>query len=102
MKTKQEFPTDAVCGIFTGICLGGFADIHEVMDHLYPGVMTIGCAFLQTAASAEILRQHPTLTELGACEETNWEAWRDKAAAKFGPRMEVEGPRQESAFGGAV
>lgn len=69
---KKSFRIESVLGIVTGFVLedGGFGGMQELMDHFYPGIMTIGCAAMSPAAKAEILRQHPKLREVAVhCPE---------------------------------
>lgn len=93
MKIKKAFPTLGVLGVSTGYLLetGGFGKIHDVLDHLYPGIMTAGCAEMAYDAMAEILRQHPELGGVVVLSD-NYEQVAQDALAKFGDTIEVEGP----------
>jgi len=93
MTTKQ-MPTLGVLGTYTGFVLkrGGFSEIHEVLDHLYPGIMTLGCAHMAKTAAKEIARQHPELAELGECIKSNWEDYAHRGLARFGEFISVDGP----------
>lgn len=91
---KKAMPTLGVVGVSTGYVLKekGFGEIHEVMDHLYPGIMTMGCAAMMTTAADHLKAQIAELKDLPPCMGVNW---RDVAAAaldKFGPTIEVDGP----------
>ena len=93
-QTSKTFGTLAVLGVFTGRVLEekGFAGIHEVMDHLYPGIMTLGIAAMAKQAAAEIGRQVP-----GAVPWTEGDDWRDYAAhaiETLGPALAILGPHR--------
>ncbi len=92
--TTKPLPTLGVLGVYTGLVLkqGGFSEIHDVMDHLYPGIMTLGCAHMAGTARKEVLRQHPEFAELPECDSGNWEQFASDALAKFGPTIDVVGP----------
>lgn len=90
---KKSFPTLAVLGVYTGYCLGDFSDIAEVMDHLYPGVMTMGQAAMQPRAAQVIERQHGQLAELPNIAAMGWRAFVASDAVKaLGPTLDVIGP----------
>jgi hypothetical protein len=93
-QTAKAFGTLAVMGVFTGRVLEehGFGRIHEVMDHLYPGIMTMGVAAMAEQAAAEIGRQVP-----GALPWTEGDDWRDygrRAVAALGPTLNIIGPHR--------
>lgn len=94
-KEKKMFPTAAVLGAQSGILLekGGMAGIHEVFDHLFPGVM-MGFSFLAVAprVQAELAGQHPTIGVLGPCGPENFEDFLERGLLLFGETMPVEGP----------
>ena len=92
---SREFPTLAVLGVYTGIVLedGGFAGIHEVLDHLYPGITTIGCAVMAEQAQAELLRQHPEFADIPYIKTfSSCKGYTRDALARFGPTLSVIGP----------
>lgn len=67
-KTPKAFPIGSVAGVCIGFVLDseyGYATgdgcIRDVMDHLCPGIMSIGCAVMMPYAGKEIYRQHPKL-----------------------------------------
>ena len=93
-QTTLQMPTLGVLGVYTGRVLGqgGFSDIHAVLDHLYPGIMILGCALVAKTASREILRQHPEFGELPECTKETWSAYAEAALAKYGPTLSVTGP----------
>lgn len=99
--TTKDFPVAAVGGVCTGICLNSFSGIHEVMDHLYPGIMTIGCAAMMTRARDELYRQHPKLREFvrvnGIPEGAEQAAtFRQLLRMHFGETLSTEGPVEVS------
>lgn len=91
---NKPLPTLGVLGVYTGILLKkeGFGEIHEVMDHLYPGIMTMGLAYMAKTASKEILRQHPEFASLPHCTKTNYQEFAAKALSTFGETITVDGP----------
>ena len=90
----KPFGTLGVLGVVTGIVLEerGFGTIHEVMDHLFPGIMTIGCAVMSIRARDEILRQHPEFAALPECTPENWQQWAEDAIKRFGQTIDISGP----------
>lgn len=90
--TTKTFDTLDVLTVYTGRMLKQGADFHGVMDHLYPGIMTIGTAAMQPSASAVILSQHPDICALGECTRENWRQWAEDARGIIGDTMDVEGP----------
>lgn len=104
MNTKA-FPTLAVAGVYTGRLLapGGFGDIHEVMDHLFPGIMTIGVAAMADVASAEVARQLPQLATLGKPGDNDWQQYADRVVRELGPELSMHGPMaiSDAAIGAA-
>ena len=91
---KKPMPTLGVMGVYTGILLkqGGFGEIHEVMDHFYPGIMTIGVAMMADTAKREVLRQRPECLKLPDCEDIGYERFAARALATFGESIELDGP----------
>ena len=91
----KAFPTLAVLGVWSGVCLERFSDIAEVMDHLYPGIMTMRQAMMQPQAAAIIAAQHPELSGLPDIAEVGW---RDFVASPevsaLGPTLDVSGPAE--------
>jgi hypothetical protein len=61
--TRKELPTLGVVGAFTGRLLkeGGFGEIHEVFDHLYPGIMTLGLVAMAEPAKIYLGATIPAL-----------------------------------------
>ena len=61
----KEFRLDAVLSVTTGISMcDSFGDVHEVFDHFYPGIMTIGVAMMSDRARERIFEQHPALRDI--------------------------------------
>ena len=100
---SKSFKTVAVLGIYSGLVLekGGFGEMHEVMDHFYPGIMTLGAAMMGERGAEEVVRQHPELVKVGLPagspyvgkhSKLGWKAWRDKALTKLPPKLVLEGP----------
>lgn len=90
----KQFSTLAVLGVATGIVLedGGFSGIHEVMDHFYPGIMTLGCAAMSEQAAREVKRQIPHISALGPCTSENWKEYAGRAVDVLGERLSIDGP----------
>lgn len=91
---KKEFDTLAVLGVYTGRVLeeGGMNGIHEVMDHFYPGIMTIGLAVMADRAKEEVLAQHPELAELPECTGESYKDFVIEALKKLPKTLPLEGP----------
>ncbi len=89
----KTFSTLAVAGVATGRLLkaGRFDDIREVMDHLFPGIMTAGCAAMAPTAAKEILRQIPALSRLPAYSDPV-EEYAQQVLILFGSTLRVDGP----------
>lgn len=101
--TAKELPLVDVLTVATGIMLAKGADFQGVMDHFYPGIMTIGCAAMQPAAADEIQRQHPKMREFirvhGGGLSGNVQAIEDfvqLARTCFGQTLTLEGPLEVS------
>lgn len=94
---KKSFPIENVLTVFTGVCMkSGIGMAQDVFDHLYPGIMTLGCAAMQPRAARELLRQHPWLGDVPQPAEWNSGVVGPFAeAAKIyagGAAVEIEGP----------
>jgi len=93
-QTRKALPTLGVMGVYSGICLSNFGEIHETMDHFYPGIMQLGCAMMAKTASKEVLRQIPGVAGIEKPEDwkTGHAEYAQKALARFGPTIELTGP----------
>lgn len=97
---KKEMPTSGVLGVYTGRALGdadggnGMKQIHEVMDHFYPGIMTLGIAHMAKTASKEVLRQVPAVADLAQPEDwaAGYSEYLKQGIAKFGETIMLDGP----------
>lgn len=90
--TKKHFKTEAILTVTSGINLGDFAWVHELMDFLFPGIMTIGVAAMSQIARTELLRQHPSLKDLPEITTRNWSQWLTKNMPLLPKTFEIEGP----------
>lgn len=101
---KKAFDIEDVLTVVTGVMLRKGADFQGVMDHLYPGIMTIGCAAMWPTAAEEIQRQHPKLRDFCKRNEFNEAddrlSWCDgivrAARVVFGSTLEIDGPHEVS------
>ncbi len=96
---KKTFSTEAVFTVVTGIVLCDYGLAAEVMDHLYPGIMTIGQAAMQGHASEAIQLQHPKMREFlrtATPAKEDWQAFNTEAKLHFGSELEIEGPLNPS------
>ena len=91
---KKAFKTEDVFTVVTGIMLSQPSNYHQLMDHLYPGIMTIGTAAMQPHASAAIKSQHPRMAEFlrTACDPKDYEEFNQLSRVCFGSEMEIDGP----------
>lgn len=90
----KPMPTLGVLGVATGIVLKekGFPEIREVLNHLYPGIMTIGCAVMADTAKREIIRQHPGLGHLAEVNKDNYQLRAGQWLISLGETMDIDGP----------
>jgi hypothetical protein len=93
----KAFPIENVLTVYTGFCMKqGVGMAQDVFDHLYPGIMTLGCAAMADTAAKELLRQHPTLAELPTMPDDGGMPAVNRVVAaarkRFGDTLEVEGP----------
>lgn len=101
---KKSFDIEDVLTVVTGVMLRKGADFQGVMDHLYPGIMTIGCAAMQPTAAEEIQRQHPKMREFCRVNEMHegddrigWCAdFVQLARVSFGSTIQIDGPHEVS------
>lgn len=110
MATKY-FPTADILTVATGVMMRTPSEFHGVMDHLYPGIMTISAAAMQSRAAEVIIGQHPKLREFlrvngpVAGDLQSVDACLSLAHACFGSSLPIDGPAEvsdgeaEKAFG---
>jgi hypothetical protein len=91
---KKSFKTVDVLGLWTGVVLSdeGFGPIHEIMDHFYPGIMTIGCAVMANDASKEVEKQLPELKKQDPLGKQHWREWLKDTLPKLPKTLELDGP----------
>jgi len=72
---KKPFPTLGVVGAWSGRLLKdrGFGEIHEVFDHLYPGIMTLGLVAMSQHAAEYLHRTVPGLANFPMVTDENWQ-----------------------------
>lgn len=90
----MKFSTARVMTVYTGYCMGrGIGIAQDVFDHLYPGIMTLGCAAIQPKAALELERQFPQLRNIKPVVEgsTDYLRFLNDATAMFGAEMDVIG-----------
>lgn len=97
--TTKSFPIFPVMGVVTGIVLeeNGFQGIHELMDHFFPGIMTMGAAIMMPVAKEEILKQHPFLKDIAECTKDNYKKWVEEEMKKLPAFLDITGPVQVDA-----
>ena len=97
MKKLKTFGTLAVMGAYTGYLLeeNGFGKIHEVFDHFFPGIMTLGVAALSKHASAEIARQCPEVKDVRG-DPADWKTFGPASIAALGSTIDLRGPTEVS------
>jgi hypothetical protein len=88
----KNFNTLDVLSVYTGRLMNTMDGVYEVMDHFYPGIMTLGIAAMQKTASKEILRQLPQLGSLPTIDGLNFIEEGRKAIEKFGNELALSGP----------
>lgn len=91
---KKPFSTLAVVGAWSGVLLEekGFGRIHEVFDHLYPGIMTLGLVAMADSTTSYLAKTIPGLLDLPSINRENYQSISGLAFAKFAPTIMVEGP----------
>lgn len=94
VKITKRFDATTVLEVVTGRCLqeNGMSNLHELMDHFYPGIMTIGCAVMLPVAKEEIVRQHPVLAEIDAFNEDDFKMWLQHVLEVIPREFEITGP----------
>lgn len=93
--TSKAFPIENVLTVYTGVCMKtGVGIAQNVFDHLYPGIMTIGCAMKQPEAAQALAIQHPQLAAIRPIDQTEGDYLRflNDARVFFGDTIAVNGP----------
>jgi hypothetical protein len=102
----KTFDTSAVLATYSGRVLKDFSEIHHLLDHLYPGIMTLGCAMVLPEARATIERQHPGINEIDRpADWTDAEQRLDylrRAESVFGATMALDNGENADAFNGLL
>lgn len=88
-KRTKAFQTLSVAEVYTGLCLQQPSGFHEVMDHLYPGIMTLGTAMMQPTASKFLGESLPQLAALGKPTKDTWEAYAVQVVERLGATLDV-------------
>lgn len=100
----KTFPTSAVLATFSGRVLVNFSEIHHLLDHLYPGIMTIGCAMVLPAARTTIERQHPGIDQISPPQDWSDAGQREdylrRAEGVFGASMAIDNGANADEFNG--
>lgn len=90
---KKTFPTLSVAEVYSGFVLQQPSGIHELMDHLYPGIMTIGTAAMQPVASKYLLEQLPQLADIDPpVDGDDWKEYAKRVVKTLGDTLDVPGP----------
>jgi hypothetical protein len=55
---KRTFETEVVLKLVNNVSMN-----RELMDHLFPGIFTMGAYMMVPTAQAELVRQHPKLRD---------------------------------------
>lgn len=100
--TTKRFDTARVLTVYTGVCMKtGVGMAQDVFDHLYPGIMTLGCAKKQPEAAQALAIQHPQLAAIRPIDKTEGDYLRflNDARAIFGDTMAVSGPLPDAPDG---
>lgn len=71
---KRKFETEVVLKLVNNVSMN-----RELMDHLFPGIFSLGAVLMVPTARVELLRQHPQLKD--ATE-----------AAALPAMLDIEGP----------
>lgn len=91
---RKKLQTLGVVGAYSGRLLKerGFGEIHEVFDHLYPGIMTVGVAAMSDDTKKYLGQDVPALLEIPSITKENFEEVAAWCLDRFGPEIDVEGP----------
>jgi hypothetical protein len=92
-EQKKTFRIVPVLGILTGRVLeeDGYSSIHELMDHFFPGIMTMGSVIMQPIARRAITEQYPFLKDISIPGE-DWEGWLKKELPRLPGWLDLTGP----------
>jgi hypothetical protein len=95
MATK-DFDIEDVLTVVTGVVIRAPSNFQEVMDVLFPGIFTIGCAAMQPTAAKELQRQHPKIREFlrtaPVPSKDTLDDFIQLARICFGDKLSVTGP----------
>jgi hypothetical protein len=96
MGSKKSFHIGDILGVYTGIVMppNGMDGVGNVMDHLAPGIGTIGIAVMQGPAAKELARQIPGLGGTQAprsLDAHTLEEWVEAQARLHGMYLEIAG-----------
>ena len=89
---KKQFPMHAALTIWTGRVCGDFGEAHMLMDHFFPGIMTIGMAAMAYRGKAEVEAQFPRITEAAFLKDDWSQQGVINAIQHLGGTIELEGP----------
>lgn len=89
---KKSFPMHAALTIWTGRVCGDFGEAHNLMDHFFPGIMTIGMAAMSERGKAEVESQFPRIAEAAFLRDDWSQQGVINAVQQLGSEIELEGP----------
>jgi hypothetical protein len=96
--TSKAISLDSVLTGITGRLCGNFADFHEAVDVMFPGITNVGLAYMSKEIAEEMRMQFPVIAmwvNENHCDWNNKEAflaWRDRANATFPMLFTIRGP----------
>lgn len=92
--TKKSFRITPIMGVVSGIVLedGGWVDMQEVMNHFFPGIMTMGAVVMSPVAKEAILEQHPFLASVPLPTPATYKQWVQEEMSKLPAYLDLEGP----------
>jgi hypothetical protein len=92
MSETREFTTGAVITVATGKMCADIGEIYEILNWLIgESLMTHQLPAASRAVEADVLRQHPWISELdtNSVNRENVRAWYDEIVERYGPRTTV-------------
>lgn len=96
--TRKALPTLGVIGAASGCLLKdkGFGEIHEVFDHFYPGIMTLGIAAMGYKIKPLICSQVPAVERYDSVriERDGYATVAADALTEFGDTIELNSDPQ--------